>query len=331
MEAEEIAFTPAFVFREFILKNPQADQRSQADAAKSEPTHSSADAQNDSDSGCAVLRWDKASFNKPYIAIRKPGRYCLDQDYDFSCSPWTHGCGGNFIDIEADDVDVDLRGHTLSTSGTRGYAGIKGHGKNIRIHHGTMKGVGTGIKLAQRSTNWQMAPVYSYPAYPTLPIAQFTETRFVIENVNFIDVYSPILLSGAGNVIRNNQIGAILDNRFDEDGAPKFAGEDEPKVSVLNSGPKALIEYNTISQKTDNHGIAAYTLYLRNGDGSIVRNNRIRVDGSTDKTIAVGLSNSRNVLVQDNIFAKAETPIEIKDGRTAKESGNKVNSSFSLW
>ncbi|WP_211454792.1 hypothetical protein [Collimonas antrihumi] len=325
---EEISFTPAFVFREFFLKNNQADRSLQSNRTKAGATSQPESVQNDSGSSCVVLRWDKASFNKPYIAIRQSGRYCLDQDYDFACSPWAHGCGGNFIDIEADNVDVDLRGHTLGTIGTRGYTGISGHGKNIRIHNGTIKGVGTGIELAQRSTNWKMAPVYSYPVYPVLPNAQFTDTRFIIESINFVDVFSPILLSGTGNVIRNNHIGAILENRLVADGKPKFSGDDEAKVSVLNFGPKALIENNTITQKTNNRGVAAYTLYLRNGDGSVVRNNSITLDGSVDKTIAIGLSNSREVVVQENSFVKVETPIEVKDGSTVKESGSRINQPF---
>ncbi|PFH09424.1 hypothetical protein BCF11_1820 [Collimonas sp. PA-H2] len=47
-----------------------------------------------------------------------------------------------------------------------------------------------------------------------------------------------------------------------------------------------------------------------------------------DKTIAIGLSNSREVVVQENSFVKAETPIEIKDGSTVKESGSGINQPF---
>ena len=66
-------------------------------------TQHSRNVKNSSGDECVVLHWDKKSFNKPYLPIRKPGRYCLDQDYEFTCYPWSHGCGGEFIDIRADD------------------------------------------------------------------------------------------------------------------------------------------------------------------------------------------------------------------------------------
>ncbi|SDY99394.1 hypothetical protein SAMN04515617_1483 [Collimonas sp. OK242] len=74
--------------------------------------------------------------------------------------------------------------------------------------------------------------------------------------------------------------------------------------------------------------MAAYALYLRNGDGSIVRNNSISLDGRVEKTNAIGLSNSREAVVQENSFVKVETPIEVKDGSTVKESSSRFNQPF---
>ncbi|WP_143036454.1 hypothetical protein [Collimonas sp. OK242] len=89
-----------------------------------------------------------------------------------------------------------------------------------------------------------------------------------------------------------------------------------------------MVENNTITQKTDIRGVAAYALYLRNGDGSIVRNNSISLDGRVEKTNAIGLSNSREAVVQENSFVKVETPIEVKDGSTVKESSSRFNQPF---
>lgn len=286
--------------------------------------------QDDLTNECTVLQWESKSFNKPYMYIRKPGRYCLDRDYSFTCYPWTHGCGGEFIDIRSNDVDIDLRGHTLSVSGTRGYTGVWGLGKNIRVHNGVIKGTGTGIYLIDRNGKAE-APVYAYPAWPIEAAPQFSDTNFSIENITFVDVYSPILISGAGNTIRNNNIHALLENRINEDGTPKFAGENKPKVAVMSYGPKALIEGNKIIQKTNNKGIPAYTIYLRHADGTVVRKNRVRVDGSREKTIAIGLSVSHNVTVEKNQLAHAEIPVEKKDNSDAIEVENDVNPLWTLW
>ena len=52
---------------------------------------------------CEVLHWDRAGFDKPTLSINRPGKYCLDQDYEFFCSPIAHSCRGELLHIRASD------------------------------------------------------------------------------------------------------------------------------------------------------------------------------------------------------------------------------------
>lgn len=274
---------------------------------------------------CTILRWDEKGFNKPRLDVRKPGRYCLDRDYDFTCFPWSHGCGGEFISIRGEDIDVDLRGHALNVAGTKGYTGIWGAGRNIRVHNGVIRGAGTGVYLVD-ALGKAANPVYATPASAIEDSPSFALTNFTVENIRFINVYNPIIMSGSGNVVRGNDIEAILANNLHDDGSPKFAREDEPKVAVLNYGANILIEGNRFRQETNNKGITAYTIYLRNSSNSVIRNNRFRVSGTKKNTVAIGLSVSNDVLIEKNIFSEVETFIEKQGESSAREVGNESNS-----
>lgn len=259
---------------------------------------------------CEVLKWDPKGTVQPSMKISRPGRYCLDQDYKVSCSVFEHGCSGDLITIRADNVDVDMRGHTVTASGTRAFRGVWGSGKNIRIHHGTFKGVGLAVFLKQPGTGAE-SPMYVNPAYPVESDAKFIDTGLVVEDVDFVDVRRAIMLSGSGNRIINNRIQTVLKNEVDHNGHSESDSQMESQVSIASYGPNLTFTGNTIVQRTDNRGIPGYTLYLRNADNAQVAENRIRVTGSTDKTIAIGLSNSRAVRLQNNTIQGAETEVEL--------------------
>lgn len=259
---------------------------------------------------CSVLKWNRTATVKPTMRISEPGRYCLDQDYEISCSVFEHGCAGKLIDIRADNVDVDMRGHTVTATGTRAYGGVWGAGKNIRIHHGTFKGVGIAVQLRQPGS-MAKDPLYAVPAYPVQPDDKFQDTGLVVEEVDFVDVVKAIVLSGAGNHVLNNRIKTTLKNKVGGSGQSSQGSEAEPKVSIVSYGPNLIFKGNTVVQKTDNNGISAYVLYLRNADNAVIADNRIRVAGSTDKTVGIGLSNSRNVSLQNNVIEGAEVKVEL--------------------
>lgn len=262
------------------------------------------------DGSCQIIKWDPKGTVRPSMSISRPGRYCLDRDYEVRCSIFSHGCGGELVDIRADNVDLDMRGHSVTATGTRAYGGVSGFGKNIRVHHGKFKGVGIGVYLHQPDSQAK-PPIYAVPAYPIDPDAKFLNTGLVVEENEFVNVEIAVMLTGSGNRIINNRIQTALKNDVDHSGHSESASGAEPNVSIVSYGPNLTFTGNTIEQRTDNRGIPAYTLYLRNADDALVANNRIRIIGSTEKTIAIGLSNSRAVLLQNNTIQGAETWVEL--------------------
>ncbi|GGX86356.1 hypothetical protein GJV26_28560 [Massilia dura] len=235
---------------------------------------------------CEVLQWDREAFGKPSMSIFRPGKYCLDQDYEFNCSIFDHGCGGKMIEIRASNVDLDFRGHTLRLSGTRGYSGVWGFGQNIRVHNGRIEGAGAGIMLMNRNNSPQVA----YPAMLINEKDVFTETNFVVENMQFSNVVTAVMMAGIGNQIRDNQIDATLS-------AKTTSG---PPFALLSYGPSARIERNTLRLHDLTPGSNGYAIYLRSADGTVVEGNTVHVDDTPNGTIGVGLSNSKGVSLRRN-------------------------------
>ena len=236
--------------------------------------------------GCEVLQWDRKAFGKPSMGISRPGKYCLDQDYEFECSIFEHGCGGKFISIRASNVDLDFRGHTLRTTGTRGYTGVWGLGQNIRVHNGRIEGAGLGITLMNRGSS----PGHAYPIFPVKADAVFTDTGFVVERMQFSDVVTAVTVAGSSNQIRDNVIDAALDAKAT--GGTPFA--------LLSYGPSARIERNTFRLHDLTPGSSGYAMYLRSADGTVVDGNTVRVDGARTGIIGVGLSSSTGVVLERN-------------------------------
>ncbi len=234
--------------------------------------------------GCEILR-DRRKSGKPSMGISRPGRYCLDKDYEFECTIFTHGCGGQLIDIRADDVDIDFRGHTVRMSGTRGYIGVWGFGRNIRVHNGRIRGAGVGIMLSDRGRS----PQDAYPAMPVNSDHVFTDTGFVVERMQFSDVQTAVMVSGSGNQIHDNRIDATLD-AVRNTGAP---------FALLSYGPAARIERNTFRLHDLTPGMSGYAIYVRSGERTLIGDNNVRVDDAQG-TVGIGLSSSTGVVLRQN-------------------------------
>ncbi len=252
---------------------------------------------------CEVLQWDREKFNKPVMGIFRPGKYCLDQDYEFECSIFNHGCAGKMIEIRASNVDLDLRGHTLRMSGTRGYVGVWGLGQNIRVHNGRIQGAGLGITLMNRGAS----PGNAYPVLEVKTNDIFNNTGFVVEHMQFSDVLTAVEVAGSGNKIRDNVIDAGLD-------AKAASG---PPFALLSYGPSARIERNTFRLHDLTPGSSGYAIYLRSADGTVVEGNTMRVDDTPNGTIGVGLSNSKGVSLRRNRI-DTEKSTEL-DGRSSMQ------------
>ncbi|GGX86348.1 hypothetical protein GJV26_28555 [Massilia dura] len=235
---------------------------------------------------CEVLQWDRDKFNKPVMGIFRPGKYCLDQDYEFDCSFFNHGCAGQMIEIRASNVDLDFRGHTLRMSGTRGYIGVWGLGQNIRVHNGRIQGAGLGVTLMNRGAS----PGNAYPVLEVKTKDVFSDTGFVVEHMQFSDVLTAVEVAGSGNRIRDNVIDARLDAKA-ASGLP---------FALLSYGPSARIEHNTFRLHDLTPGSSGYAMYLRSADGTVVEGNTVRVDDTPTGTIGVGLSSSKSVVLRRN-------------------------------
>jgi hypothetical protein len=244
-----------------------------------------AQAQESSDA-CEVLRWDRDTSGKPSMGIIRPGKYCLDQDYEFNCSIFAHSCSGTMISIRASNVDLDFRGHTLRMSGTRGYNGVWGLGQNIRVHNGRIEGAGLAITLMNRGAS----PGNAYPGSQVKTDDVFTDTGFVVEHMQFSNVLAAVEVAGSGNKIRDNTIDAGLDAKVA--GGPPFA--------LLSYGPSARIERNTLRLHNLTPGSNGYAIYLRSADRTAVEGNTVRVDDSPTGIIGVGLGNSKDVSLRRN-------------------------------
>jgi hypothetical protein len=237
---------------------------------------------------CEVLQWDRKKFDKPVMGIFRPGKYCLDQDYEFECPIFNHGCAGQMIEIRASNVDLDFRGHTLRMSGTRGYNGVWGLGQNIRVHNGRIEGAGVAVTLMNRGAS----PGNAYPGSRVKTDDVFTDTGFVVEHMQFSDVLAAVEVAGSGNKIRDNTINAGLDAKVA--GGPPFA--------LLSYGPSACIERNTFHLHDLTPGSKGYAIYLRSADGTVDEDNTVRVGDTLTGTIGVGLSNSKDVSLRRNRF-----------------------------
>ncbi|GGX86374.1 hypothetical protein GJV26_28570 [Massilia dura] len=258
---------------------------------------------------CEVLQWDLKAFRMPSLGISRPGKYCLDQDYEVECSIFSHGCSGELIHIRASNVDLDFRGHTLRVSGARGYGGVWGLGQNIRVHNGRIEGAGAGIILANRGSS----PLRAFPSMPPNSDDFFTNTGFVVEHMEFSDVNSAVMVSGSGNQIRDNKISATLHS----------TSSAKTSFALLSYGPSARIERNTFRLHDLTPGSNGYAIYLRSADGSIVEGNTVRVDDTPSGTIGVGLSNSKDISLRRNRI-DTEKSTEL-DGRSSLQSTNLNN------
>ena len=244
--------------------------------------------------GCEVLQWDRNARSRLSLDIRRPGKYCLDQDYESFCSPFEHGCPGPVIDIRASDVDVDFRGHTVSASG----AGILGYGQNIRIHHGRIRSARLGVQLSDKGN----APALAAPGLPLEADPVFSDTGFVVESMQFSDVGTAIMVSGRGNTVRDNTIGATFDKK-NSTGA---------HLALLSYGPAVRIERNTFRLNGVPPGASGYAVYLRSADGALVGNNKVSTGFSRTGTIGVGVSGTTGVMLESNAL-DTEKAIELDE------------------
>jgi parallel beta-helix repeat protein len=158
-------------------------------------------------------------------------------------------CPGNGIEIGADNITLDLNGHTIDGTGLGdGVANVAYIGATIQ--GGTIEGFGVGVRLGTCS------PATGCPLGDILPSADGNTVRKLTISGNEVAI---VLQKTAHNVIRNNE---IVDNTFGI-----FVGGDRFVFTA-----DTLIEKNLISTT-----VGAAITTDRTQDQTYVIDNRISI------------------------------------------------------
>ena len=209
--------------------------------------------------------------------IDRPGKYCIDQSHDVELT-------GNAaaIAIRADDVDLDLAGHTLRQGAFRSGAcnpefieeptiGVLiFESRNVKVHGGALRCFNTGVQISQglcgdcnsgnrvegmRIHRSFFAGIHAEGRYSVYTDNHIVDTG-LLKGRDGIGIYS----SGDGNTVRNNDIQQVR-------------GEQSQGIGTGNSNNSLIVE------------------------------NRVQ-----NASIGFLLFNGRNVRFRDNLTAATSTP-----------------------
>ena len=218
---------------------------------------------SDPATSCEVLHWNRKESAFPYLSVAKPGKYCIDKDYRLSCSEWMGSCGGSgFLEILANDVEVDLQGHTLSRSGRP--IEIFGRGRNITIKNGVIENGYLHI-TTPGSSGFAVGDNF---------------TR--IENIRIET--GCIHISAANTTIRNSDIAASKNC--------------STPLTIVGRHP--TVEKNRLTTIAGVADAARYGIDLSEGEGAVVRDNTVLNDGPRKNTGGVVLRDSDGAQMEDN-------------------------------
>lgn len=142
-------------------------------------------------------------------------------------------------------------------------------------------------------------------------------TFYTAENLQINSGGRAIIMAGSDNVVRNNSI------------------EVDGRTAVYLYGPRSLVEGNTFIVHMDPRDKAPLPaiLKLRDADGSIIRNNRFIVKrrglfGKQEEVPQAGINllESRDVVIEGNVFEQVALPIRKDAASTTLERGNTLQS-----
>jgi nitrous oxidase accessory protein NosD len=233
----------------------------------------------------------------PY-QVTAPGIYCLKNSLSWDLSAYV------LVDIQADDVVLDLNGHTLDGSGAgpgTGSIGVRAvYRKNVTVRNGTLRGLGLGVYLGLG-----------------------TSSGHIVENlrVDHCTQYGIIVQHTPGGIVRNNLVVGM-------GGATSNIGP----YAIYASGAGVHVVDNEVVETVENPGGAAYGIIVEQGSGAVIERNvvsnsafgpaasqGIRLSYSASKVTVVGnrIANMRNGIYfypgatgiyMDNTVVGATTP-----------------------
>ena len=274
----------------------------------------------------------------PRITIEKPGTFCLDSDLRQSPLKDPRRGGAEvfslveaMIRIRANDVTLDLAGHTVSNGmrhgmtliwfskfaiGTRGGTRLRhAHIRNGQLSSPGPTGIGIDLTASKPYGQRSLQPASIPDGLRSSEV--FEDTRHLIESMNIDSGKRGIQLDGQNNIIRNNRIVV--------DGA----------TAIVAQGPGIIIEDNIIEVRKDfssfsehdrrRESMTPFPIRLIQADGAIVRNNQIRlVDRALRGSLpaAIELVESKDVSVQENRFGGMEAPVHADAASSYRDAGN---------
>jgi hypothetical protein len=278
-------------------------------------------------------------LRRPEVNLALPGRHCLMQDLRQAklLNPRTGAemktIGGDAIVlIGADDVSLDLGGHTIANDRELGYTLVRhdryepgrGHSHafaRTRVGNGRLLSPGSrGIGIRLVSTGPYGSAAFGAPvplSAGRMPVNVFPDTAHRVEDLVIEAGSRAILIDGRNNIIRNNRITL------------------QGITAIVAQGPGVVIENNLIDVRADLRGWsehdrrreaqAPFVIRLVQADGAVVRNNRVRLlhaAAPEPLPAAVELVASRDVVVEENRFEGMRAAVSADAASSYREIGN---------
>ena len=248
----------------------------------------------------------------PFI-IAAPGAYCLAQDIS---SPYELS---EFIRILADNVTVDLAGHTLDGQSRSVYGVYGWDRRNVTVRGGRLLGFATGVFLGAASSSADALGGHR---------VEDLELRG-IEGIG-INVW------GRGNLVQGNRIadtGTGLEANTAE--GIRVAG---PSVRVLDNevirtrgvaagirvvnAPGAIVSGNRISETVGISPLESIAIAVVGSANTQIQGNQISNVTSYARSTGVLVLSSSYVLVRDNSFSLLDRGVVFASTATGKYMGN---------
>lgn len=210
----------------------------------------------------------------PFV-ISASGVYQLDSNLSHSSD------NGHGVMIKANNVTLDLKGHSISNINTS--SNTTAHGisvnsgrRNITIRNGAI----SGFMFCIRADEY----------------GDYSNGRIVVENIKTNDcTFRGIRVHGAGTILRNNQVVSTGPTTF-------FA--DAFVFGIEVAGPGAIIENNTVSLTETTDAGEAVGISLSDGCvGCIVRHNSVANTNLLPNSYGIWVGGNSEVLIDNNVVS----------------------------
>ncbi|MCC2961290.1 right-handed parallel beta-helix repeat-containing protein [Massilia sp. IC2-278] len=257
------------------------------------------------------------SFERWSVRVYRPGNYCLSQDLKQTELPaWLrlpHMAVPHdpLMVSESGNVSIDLAGHSMvtTTAAGQGMMHLGGAAWTDGKEHPHMQAArNISLRNGSISTKFQPAVImahrwngnnkrfdgkkvgghYLLGARLTDSrgdIDRYESTDYVLENLTLTSDQIVVLMQGKNNIIRRCKI--IGSN-----------------AAVNLYGPNLVFEDNeivmTARDPADAGGEPQVALYVEDGFGAVIRNNRFVIKGRPDGAVAMEFSNSAGVVLEGN-------------------------------